>query len=155
MIRSRFADAFSTVDYLLTPACAARVKMIGEEMIGDKSHRAVLSYFSAVVNHALLPALALPITGTGTPPASLQVIGPPDSESGLIGFGRWLEQDGIVSFAAPPAKFTYPWWWIDLDVQDIDRAVSHADQMASPARPYHQPRHQPFSQQQEVTQSGR
>jgi Asp-tRNA(Asn)/Glu-tRNA(Gln) amidotransferase A subunit family amidase len=108
MIRSRFADAFSTVDYLLTPACAARVKMIGEEMIGDKSHRAVLSYFSAVVNHALLPALALPITGTGTPPASLQVIGPPDSESGLIGFGRWLEQDGIVSFAAPPPNSPIP-----------------------------------------------
>ena len=108
MIRSRFADAFSTVDYLLTPACAARVKKIGEEMIGDKSHRAVLSYFSAVVNHALLPALAVPITGTGTPPASLQVIGPPDSESGLIGFGRWLELDGIVSFAAPPPNSPIP-----------------------------------------------
>lgn len=102
MLRDRFADAFATVDFLLTPACAARRKVIGEEMIGDKDHRSVLSYFSAIVNHALLPALALPITGSGAPPASLQVIGNSGSEPDLVGLGRWLEEVGIVGFTPAP-----------------------------------------------------
>ncbi len=102
MIRSRFTDAFGTVDFLLTPATPARRKVIGEEMIGERTHRAVLSYFSAVVNHALLPAIVLPLTDYGSPPASLQVIGPMNSESGLIGFGRWMEVEGVVGFTAPP-----------------------------------------------------
>ncbi|HEU4320217.1 MAG TPA: amidase [Acidimicrobiia bacterium] len=99
MIRSRFADAFATVDFLITPACAARSKTIGEEGIGDKNHRSVLSYFSAVVNHALHPALAMPIEDSGAPPVSLQVIGALESEVDLIGFGRSLEQAGISGFA--------------------------------------------------------
>jgi len=99
MIRSRFADALGTVDFLLTPGCAARSKTIGEDGIGDKNHRSVLSYFSAVVNHALHPALALPILNSGAPPASLQVIGALESEVDLIGFGRSLDGAGISGFA--------------------------------------------------------
>lgn len=100
MIRSRFADAFATVDLLITPGSAARAKIIGQENIGEKSHRAVVSYFSALVNHALHPAVAMPLLDSGAPPASLQVIGPLDSESGLIGFGRWMEEAQIVGFRA-------------------------------------------------------
>jgi len=103
MIRSRFADAFATVDFLVTPASAARRKVIGEDNIGEKSHRTVISYFTALVNHALHPALALPIVNSGAPPASLQVIGPLHSEAGLIGFGRSLDDAGITGFTpAPP-----------------------------------------------------
>lgn len=98
MLRDRFADAFATVDVLITPACAVRRKIIGEEMIGESDHRSVLSYFSAIVNHARHPALALPITGSGAPPASLQIIGNDGSEAALIGLGRWLEEIGIVGF---------------------------------------------------------
>ena len=104
MIRSRFADAFATVDFLVTPTSAARAKTIGLEMIGDKHHRAVISYFTALVNHALHPALALPILGTGAPPASLQLIGPLQSEPALIGFGKALDDDGITGFTSPPAN---------------------------------------------------
>jgi Asp-tRNA(Asn)/Glu-tRNA(Gln) amidotransferase A subunit family amidase len=102
MLRERFADAFDTVDFLITPACAARKKIIGQEMIGDKDHRSVLSYFSAIVNHALHPALAAPIANSGAPPASLQVIGGLDSEPALIGLGRWLEDAGIAGFTPAP-----------------------------------------------------
>jgi Asp-tRNA(Asn)/Glu-tRNA(Gln) amidotransferase A subunit family amidase len=98
MIRQRFADAFATVDFLITPSTPARRKVIGQDSIGEKHHRAVLSYFSAIVNHALLPAIALPILNSGAPPASLQVIGTVDSDPHLIGFGRWLEDSGIVGF---------------------------------------------------------
>lgn len=102
MLRQRFADAFGTVDFLITPACAASRKVIGQEMIGDKDHRSVLSYFSAIVNHALHPALALPIANSGAPPSSLQVIGDLESEPALIGIGRWLEDTGVAGFTLAP-----------------------------------------------------
>lgn len=97
-IRDRFADAFATVDFLVTPAVPVRRKMIGEDMIGTGSHRTVLSYFSALVNHALHPAIALPLAGTGSPPASLQVVGPMRAEAGLISLGHRLETVGLTKF---------------------------------------------------------
>lgn len=102
MIRFRFADAFATVDLLITPTTATRRKVIGEDMIGEKSHRTVISYFSALVNHSLHPALALPISHSGAPPASLQVIGPLQSEAALIGFGRSLDDAKITGFSPAP-----------------------------------------------------
>ncbi len=102
MIRQRFADAFGTVDFLVTPTTPTRYKVIGQETIGERHHRAVLSYFSALVNHALTPALALPLADSGAPPSSLQVIGPLDSESSLIAFGRQLEDAGVARFVSPP-----------------------------------------------------
>jgi Asp-tRNA(Asn)/Glu-tRNA(Gln) amidotransferase A subunit family amidase len=102
MLRQRFADAFATVDFLITPTCAASRKVIGQDMIGDKDHRSVLSYFSSIVNHALHPALAVPVANSGAPSASLQVIGALQSEQSLIGFGRWLEDVGIAGFTPPP-----------------------------------------------------
>ena len=102
MIRERFADAMATVDFLITPTCPVSRKVIGQEMIGDKSHRTVLSYFTAIVNHALHPALALPIANSGAPPASLQIIGDLDSELDLLSLGLWLEDARIVGFAPAP-----------------------------------------------------
>ena len=102
MIRQRFSDALSTVDFLITPTCAAGHKVIGEEMIGDKSNRTVLSYFTSIVNHALHPAIALPVANSGAPPTSLQVIGGLGSEAELIGIGRWLTDEGVAGFTPPP-----------------------------------------------------
>lgn len=104
MIRQRFADALATVDFLLTPTCPVSRKVIGQDMIGEKSHRTVVSYFTAIVNHALHPAIALPIANSGAPPASLQVIGRLGSEPDLIGLGRWLEEAGIVGFTPAPGN---------------------------------------------------
>ena len=105
-IRTRFDDALQTVDLLITPTVPVRHKVIGEDSIGDRHYRAVLSYFSAVVNHALNPALAAPIEGSGSPPASLQIIGPRSSETRLIGFGKTLEESGITGFRKAPLEFT-------------------------------------------------
>lgn len=99
-MRSEFAAAFTNVDLLITPTVPVRFKVIGEEKIGDRHYRAVISYFSAVVNHALHPAIAMPLKGTGTPPLSLQVIGPIDGESLLLGLGHQLEASGVVGFRA-------------------------------------------------------
>jgi Asp-tRNA(Asn)/Glu-tRNA(Gln) amidotransferase A subunit family amidase len=102
MLRQQFADAFATVDFLITPTVPARAKVIGQDEIGEKHHRAVLSYFTSIVNHALHPAIALPLIGSGAPPASLQVIGPLQSETRLIALGRWLEEEGISGFTPAP-----------------------------------------------------
>ncbi len=98
MIRERFGDAFETVDFLLTPTVPVRRKRIGEEEIGGRHYRSVLSYFTALVNHSLHPALALPLLGSGSPPASLQVIGRFRGEADLLGFATDLEGKGLAGF---------------------------------------------------------
>lgn len=104
MIRERFADALDTVDFLITPSVPVRRKVIGVDEIGGRHYRAVLSYFSAIVNHSLHPAAALPLVDDGGPPSSLQVIGRHGGETDLIGFGSYLEERGLVGFRPPPAN---------------------------------------------------
>ena len=67
MIRTRFADAFEEVDLILTPTVPAMRKLIGVDTIGDLHYRVVLSWFTSIVNHALLPAVAMPLIGSGEP----------------------------------------------------------------------------------------
>jgi len=98
-MRSALAEGFDRVDLVITPSVPVRSKTIGEEMIGEHHYRAVLSYFSAVVNHTLHPAIAMPLVGTGSPPLSLQAIAPLGGEAALLGFARTLESAGISTFA--------------------------------------------------------
>ncbi|MGB7860391.1 MAG: hypothetical protein WBM90_07830, partial [Acidimicrobiia bacterium] len=56
--------------------------------------------FSALINHSLHPALALPIADSGAPPASIQIIGPLWSEPNLIALGNELERAEVVKFQA-------------------------------------------------------
>jgi len=102
MIRRRFSKAFEDVDLLITPTCPAMRKEIGKDTIGAHHYRSVLSWFTALVNHSLHPAIALPLLDTGDPPVSLQAIGSPGSETGLIAFGRSLERAGLVGFTPAP-----------------------------------------------------
>jgi aspartyl-tRNA(Asn)/glutamyl-tRNA(Gln) amidotransferase subunit A len=102
MIRRRFAEAFQSVDLLVTPTTPAMRKEIGEDLIGGRHYRLVLSWFTSVVNQSLYPAIALPLAGTGAPPISLQAIGSLGSETGLIGFGRSIERAGVIGFTPAP-----------------------------------------------------
>jgi aspartyl-tRNA(Asn)/glutamyl-tRNA(Gln) amidotransferase subunit A len=99
-IRSVFSDVFEDVDILMTPTVPVREKRMGIDEIGGLHYRAVISYFAAIVNHALLPAVAMPLLGTGSPPLSLQAIGPMNSEDLLLGFAAELESAGVVGFTA-------------------------------------------------------
>ncbi len=102
-LRDRFAEAFTGVDLLVTPTVPVRAKVIGVDEIDGKHHRSVLSYFTALVNHSLHPALAIPLARSGEPPASIQVIGDRNAEPLLIEFGRSLEAQEIAAFQlAPP-----------------------------------------------------
>lgn len=102
MIRDRFGDAFATVDFLLTPTIPDGPKVIGVGGIGDKHHRSVLSYFTALVNHALHPAIALPLANSGAPPASLQVVGPMRSDVDLLALGHVFDEAGLTRFTIAP-----------------------------------------------------
>jgi aspartyl-tRNA(Asn)/glutamyl-tRNA(Gln) amidotransferase subunit A len=102
MIRSRFADALATADLLITPTVPEVRKVIGEDLIGGIHYRKVLSWFTSIVNHALLPAIAFPLAGTGAPPVSLQVIGPPGSDLALIAVAKSCEDAGLVGFITAP-----------------------------------------------------
>ena len=102
MIRSRFADAFDTVDLLLTPTVPAMRKVIGEDMIGDLHYRTVLSWFTSIVNHALLPRSLCPCSGATGPPVSP----PGDRADGLGGHtasdsgANWRQTGSSDSVAA-------------------------------------------------------
>jgi Asp-tRNA(Asn)/Glu-tRNA(Gln) amidotransferase A subunit family amidase len=100
-----FAAVFREVDLLLTPAVAARRKIIGQDQIDGVAYRPVLSWFSALVNHAGNPAIAIPLrteTEPGLPPHSLQAIAPWWEEERLLDFAQRLEGEGLAGFRPPP-----------------------------------------------------
>jgi aspartyl-tRNA(Asn)/glutamyl-tRNA(Gln) amidotransferase subunit A len=94
-LRAGLEGCLESYDAIVTPTTAAATKVIGEDTIelstGPAFYRGPLSYFSAPVNNAGLPALALPIPDSGVPPLSLQLIGPAWSESRLLAIGKGLE----------------------------------------------------------------
>ncbi|HIE21940.1 MAG TPA: amidase [Acidimicrobiia bacterium] len=104
-LRDQFADAFATVDFLITPTVPVRRKIIGEDRLQGRHYRSVLSYFTALVNHSLHPALALPLAGSGAPPASLQIIAPRNQEVTLLALARRLETGGISRFTTAPGEY--------------------------------------------------
>ncbi|MPZ54294.1 MAG: hypothetical protein GEU79_16450 [Acidimicrobiia bacterium] len=95
-------QALSEVDALITPAVANTKKTIGDDKIDGRNARTVISYFSAIVNHVDLPALSLPLAiSKASPPTSIQVVGDDWSETDLLAFGQFLEDEELVGFRAP------------------------------------------------------
>ncbi|MDJ0960376.1 MAG: amidase [Acidimicrobiia bacterium] len=98
--------ALGEVDVLVTPTVASVHKTIGENLVevdGEMvPYRPAMARFTAPVNHLKFPALALPLAGSGTPPASLQLIGAPWLEHHLLEIGAALENAGIAGVARPP-----------------------------------------------------
>ena len=105
-IRGVAVQAFEAVDVMATPTVGAMRKTIGVDTIpiGGRSHhyRTVLSQFTALVNHIGAPALALPLAAPGSPPPSLQIIGPHGADRRLLEVGLALEHTGIA--VAPTAQ---------------------------------------------------
>jgi aspartyl-tRNA(Asn)/glutamyl-tRNA(Gln) amidotransferase subunit A len=98
-------EAFSGVDVLLTPATAARLKVIGEDTVdggeGPESYRRALSWFVSLVNQIGCPALTAPIAFEGSPPPSLQLIAPWWEEARLLEMGLALEAAGVIGPVTP------------------------------------------------------
>lgn len=106
-VRSAFQEALATFDVIATPSVGALRKRIGSDTIeidgSAVSYRRPLSRFTALVNHAGLPALALPLSSDARPPPSLQLVGPAWSEHRLLEIGAGLEAAGIVTTPHPPS----------------------------------------------------
>jgi aspartyl-tRNA(Asn)/glutamyl-tRNA(Gln) amidotransferase subunit A len=105
-LRHAAAALFERFDVLATPTVAVHRKLIGhddaETERGPEPARRALSWFTALVNHLGTPAMALPLAAPGSPPPSLQLVGPPWSEHRLLEVALALEAAGIVVAARPP-----------------------------------------------------
>ncbi|MGB9357452.1 MAG: amidase [Acidimicrobiia bacterium] len=91
---------FRRFDILITPTVGSTRKVIGEADMDIDGlrifHRTVLAQNTWPVNRVGNPALAVPIPSEGTPPASLQIIGPRWGEAGLLEIGLGFEACGVV-----------------------------------------------------------
>jgi aspartyl-tRNA(Asn)/glutamyl-tRNA(Gln) amidotransferase subunit A len=107
--RHELERLFTRFDALATPTVGGMRKVIGvPEMDVDGEavfHRNVLSPYTWPVNRTGNPAIALPIPGTGSPPASLQLIGPRFGEDQLLEIGLGLEESGLTAVEEPPIFF--------------------------------------------------
>lgn len=99
----------SGIDVLIAPTVGGMHKIIGEENMdldGESVfHRDLLSRFPAPMNQIGAPAIAAPIPGTGTPPVSVQLVGPLWGESRLLGIAEALETAGVLAASPPPVFF--------------------------------------------------
>jgi len=95
---------------LVSPTVGVQAKEIGVDDVDIDGtavfHRVPLASFTAPINAIGVPALAMPILGSGAPPVSVQLIGPVWSESRLLTMARWLESIGVVGFDPPPLSFS-------------------------------------------------
>lgn len=104
-LRERMGQLFESFDLLATPTVPTLTKVIGEELIDGHHYRTVLSWFTALVNHTLHPAISMPVSGAGSPPFSLQLIGAMWSDLMLLDVGARLEGEGVVRFNGAGGRF--------------------------------------------------
>ena len=94
---------------LVAPTVGVRSKTIGIDDVDIDGtsvfHRIPLADFTAPINAIGIPALSMPLMNSGTPPLSVQLIGPAWSEADLLSIAHYLETHTIVGFAAPPNTF--------------------------------------------------
>lgn len=76
---------FEQVDFLVTPTLTILAPPL------DDADDLLVSRCTLPVNLAGVPALALPVPTAGGLPASLQLVGPAESEEALLTAGSWLE----------------------------------------------------------------
>jgi Asp-tRNA(Asn)/Glu-tRNA(Gln) amidotransferase A subunit family amidase len=96
----------SGIDVLIAPTTGGMTKTIGEDEMdldGTKvSHRKLLATFCAPINQIGVPSLAAPITGTGAPPVSVQLVGAMWGESRLLAIADALETANVFATERPP-----------------------------------------------------
>ncbi|MDK1019901.1 MAG: amidase [Actinomycetota bacterium] len=99
----------SGIDVLIAPTVGGMRKVIGDEQMdldGESvPHRTLLASFTAPINQIGAPSLAAPIPGTGTPPVSVQLIGPMWGEARLLATASALEACGVLASGEPEKYF--------------------------------------------------
>jgi aspartyl-tRNA(Asn)/glutamyl-tRNA(Gln) amidotransferase subunit A len=90
-LERQFSAAFADVDLILMPTSPTPAFAIGEK-VDDPLSMYLSDIFTAPINLAGLPALALPSGNDGGLPLSLQLIGRPFAEADLLRVGRAFER---------------------------------------------------------------
>jgi aspartyl-tRNA(Asn)/glutamyl-tRNA(Gln) amidotransferase subunit A len=90
-LERQFSAAFADVDLILTPTSPTPAFAIGEK-VADPLSMYLSDIFTAPINLAGLPALALPSGHDQGLPLSLQIIGRPFAEADLLRVGRAFER---------------------------------------------------------------
>ncbi len=105
-VRDAAEAALTGCDALITPTVAATRKVIGIDTVDvggeDVFYRGLLSGFTTMANQTGQPALSLPISVPGSPPPSVQLIGPRWAEHRLLELGAMLEDAGLAGSPVPP-----------------------------------------------------
>jgi aspartyl-tRNA(Asn)/glutamyl-tRNA(Gln) amidotransferase subunit A len=90
-LERQFSAAFAEVDLIVTPTSPTPAFAIGEK-VDDPLAMYLSDIFTAPINLAGLPALALPSGNDQGLPLSLQLIGRPFAEADLLRVGRAFER---------------------------------------------------------------
>jgi aspartyl-tRNA(Asn)/glutamyl-tRNA(Gln) amidotransferase subunit A len=91
-LRREFADAFASVDAILTPVAPTPAFRIGEK-IEDPLAMYLSDVFTVATNLAGLPGLSVPVRGRdGLLPVNFQLIGPAFEEERLLSIGETYER---------------------------------------------------------------
>jgi aspartyl-tRNA(Asn)/glutamyl-tRNA(Gln) amidotransferase subunit A len=99
-LERQFSAAFADVDLILTPTSPTPAFAIGEK-VDDPLSMYLSDIFTAPINLAGLPALALPSGHDQGLPLSLQLIGRPFAEAELLRVGRAFERATAAPALAP------------------------------------------------------
>ncbi len=91
LIRQDFAEAFKSIDALVTPTSPVVAFPVGEKT-GDPLQMYLIDVCTLPVNIAGLPALSVPCGFSDGLPVGMQLIGPHLSESTLLQIGHAYEQ---------------------------------------------------------------
>jgi len=91
LIKKDFTDAFKEVDVLVTPTTPEVPFKLGEKK-EDPLKMYLSDIFTANVNLAGLPAMALPVGKAASPPVGIQIISPLFREEKIIEVAYTIEQ---------------------------------------------------------------
>ncbi|MDD5146443.1 MAG: Asp-tRNA(Asn)/Glu-tRNA(Gln) amidotransferase subunit GatA [Candidatus Pacebacteria bacterium] len=90
MIKQDFTNAFSIVDFILTPVSPFTAFKFGEK-IEDPLKMYLSDIYTISVNLAGLPAISLPCGQSEGLPVGLQIIAKPFDEAGIFSLGKFIE----------------------------------------------------------------
>lgn len=100
---------FAGCHAVLSPTVGVRRKTIGVDTVDVEGvpsfYRPLLSAWTAPINRLRLPALSLPVPGTGAPPMAIHLVGPAFGEDLLLSIASALETAGVVASERPPVWF--------------------------------------------------
>ena len=98
------------VTAFISPTVGVTHKTIGTPIVNvdgtEVFHREAMARFTSPINRIRVPALSVPVAGTGGPGVSVQVVGTMWSESRILGLGLALERAGIIGSPPKPVAST-------------------------------------------------